>query len=71
MYNAQSFMLPCTAGELIIFPSDLSHSVPTNKGDEDRISLSFNTVSIDVLGSKDSLTHLDIKSLMNGADEGE
>ena len=63
-HAANRLMLPCTSGELIIFPSDLSHSVPTNNGDEDRISLSFNTFSIDVLGSKDSLTHLDIKTLV-------
>jgi len=34
-------------------------------GEEERISLSFNTFSIDALGSKDNLTHLDIRSLMN------
>ena len=64
-YNAETFLLPCTAGELIIFPSDLRHSVPINVGKENRISLSFNTFSIDTLGSKDSLTHLDIRSLMH------
>ena len=64
-YNAETFLLPCTAGELIIFPSDLRHSVPINVGKESRISLSFNTFSVDVLGSEDSLTHLDIRSLMH------
>ena len=64
-YNAETFLLPCTAGELIIFPSDLRHSVPINVGKEERISLSFNTFSIDVLGNEDSLTHLDIRSLMH------
>ena len=64
-YNAETFLLPCTAGELILFPSNLRHSVPTNMGDDERISLSFNTFSIDALGSKDNLTHLDIRSLMN------
>ena len=64
-YNAETFLLPCTAGELILFPSNLKHSVPINMGDEERISLSFNTFSIDVLGSEDRLTHLDIRSLMN------
>ena len=65
VYNSETFLLPCTAGELILFPSNLKHSVPINMGDEERISLSFNTFSIDVLGSEDSLTHLDLRSLMN------
>ena len=64
-FNAEIFLLPCTAGELILFPSDLRHSVPINVGKEERISLSFNTFSIDTLGSEDSLTHLDIRSLMH------
>ena len=65
VYNSETFLLPCTAGELILFPSDLKHSVPINMGDEERISLSFNTFSIDALGSKENLTHLDLRSLMN------
>ena len=63
--NAESFMLPCKPGELILFPSSLKHSVPINVGDEDRISVSFNTFSVDVLGSEQSLTHLDVRRLMN------
>ena len=63
--NSESFMLPCKAGELILFPSSLKHSVPTNQGEEDRISVSFNTFSIDTLGSEQALTHLDIRRLMN------
>ena len=63
--NSESFMLPCKPGELILFPSSLKHSVPINQGDEDRISISFNTFSIDILGSEASLTHLDIRRMMN------
>jgi len=63
--NSESFMLPCKPGELILFPSSLKHSVPINQGDEDRISVSFNTFSIDAIGSEQSLTHLDIRRLMN------
>jgi uncharacterized protein (TIGR02466 family) len=63
--NSESFLLPCKPGELILFPSSLKHSVPINQGDEDRISISFNTFSIDILGSEQSLTHLDIRRLMN------
>jgi len=63
--NSDTFLLPCKPGELILFPSNLRHSVPINTGMPDRISLSFNTFSIDVLGSEDSLTRLDIRRLMN------
>jgi len=64
-YNAETFLLPCTSGELILFPSNLRHSVPVNMGEEERISLSFNTFSVDALGSEENLTHLDIRRLMN------
>ena len=63
--NSETFMLPCKPGELILFPSSLRHSVPTNYGEEDRISVSFNTFCIDTIGSEQSLTHLDIRRLMN------
>ena len=63
--NSETFLLPCVAGELLLFPSNLKHSVPTNMGKEARISLSFNTFSVDTLGSKDNLTHLDIRKIMN------
>ena len=63
--NSETFLVPCVDGELLLFPSSLKHSVPTNKGHEARISLSFNTFSVDTLGSKDSLTHLDIRKMMN------
>ena len=61
--NSETFLLPMTDGELVLFPSSLRHSVPINKGNEDRYSLSFNTFCIDELGSKESLTHLNLKEL--------
>ena len=36
-------MLPMKRGELILFPSNLQHSVPVNNSEEERISLSFNS----------------------------
>ena len=63
--NSESFMLSCKPGELILFPSSLKHSVPINMSEEDRISVSFNTFCIDIIGSEQSLTHLDIRRLMN------
>ena len=61
--NSETFLLPMVDGELVLFPSSLRHSVPFNKGNEERYSMSFNTFSIDELGSKDSLTHLNLKEI--------
>ena len=51
-------MLPMKRGELILFPSNLTHSVPTNLGEEERISLSFNTWPKGNMGDIKSLTYL-------------
>ena len=61
--NSETFLLPMVDGELVLFPSSLRHSVPINQGNEERYSMSFNTFCIDELGSKDSLTHLNLKEL--------
>ncbi len=61
--NSETFLLPMVDGELVLFPSTLRHSVPFNKGNETRYSMSFNTFCIDELGSRDSLTHLNIREL--------
>ena len=63
--NSDTFLLPCTDGELVLFPSNVNHNVPLNKGDEERISMSFNTFSIDILGSENDLTELNIQKLVN------
>ena len=63
--NAETFLLPCVPGELLLFPSNLKHSVPTNLSEQTRYSMSFNTFCIDVLGSENSLTHLDIRKVMH------
>ena len=57
-FNSATFMLPMKRGELIIFPSNLSHSVPINVGEEERISLSFNTWPKGNMGDIKSLTYL-------------
>ena len=61
--NSETFLLPMVDGELVLFPSSLRHSVPNNRGNEERYSMSFNTFCVDELGSKDSLTHLNLKEL--------
>ena len=57
-FNSATFMLPMKKGELIIFPSNLTHSVPANQSEEERISLSFNTWPKGNMGDKRSLTYL-------------
>jgi uncharacterized protein (TIGR02466 family) len=57
-FNSATFLLPMKAGELIIFPSNLTHSVPANQSETERISLSFNTWSKGSLGDMNSLTYL-------------
>ena len=57
-FNSATFMLPMKKGELILFPSNLTHSVPTNVGEEERISLSFNTWPKGNMGDVKSLTYL-------------
>jgi uncharacterized protein (TIGR02466 family) len=57
-FNSATFLLPMKMGELIIFPSNLTHSVPANQSDTERISLSFNTWVKGSLGDINSLTYL-------------
>ena len=57
-FNSATFMLPMKKGELILFPSNLTHSVPANQSDEERISLSFNTWIEGSMGSKELLTYV-------------
>jgi|TARA_R100001480_G_C4667318_1_gene173016 uncharacterized protein (TIGR02466 family) len=61
--NSDTFLLPLVDGELVLFPSNIRHSVPINKGNETRYSMSFNTFCVEELGNKNNLTHLDIKGL--------
>jgi len=57
-FNSATFMLPMKRGELILFPSNLTHSVPVNQSDEERISLSFNSWPKGNMGDIKSLTYL-------------
>ena len=59
-FNSAMFMLPMKKGELLLFPSTLQHSVPTNFTNEVRLSLSFNTWCKGHLGDESSLTYLPI-----------
>ena len=60
-FNSATFMLPMKKGELLLFPSNLTHSVPVNQSEEERISLSFNTWPKGNMGDKTSLTYLPLE----------
>lgn len=58
--DVESEMFPVSTGDLIAFPSYLTHSVPKNTTDQTRWSLAFNSLTQDVVGSYDGLTEFKI-----------
>ena len=58
LYNSESWWLPVGTGELILFPSSLTHMVEKVKGEDLRVSLSFNTFPIGHVGDDATLTEL-------------
>ena len=61
-YNSESWWFDAKAGELILFPSSLTHMVPTVRGDVTRISLSFNTFPVGMVGEEMNLTGLKLEA---------
>ena len=57
-FNASEWSHYVRKGELILFPSNLTHYVPPVEGESDRISLSFNVFPYGILGSEESLNQL-------------
>lgn len=57
-YSWEEFAIPFIPGVLLLFPSYLVHSVPTNLSENSRYSLAFNVVTEDRLGHNNSLTEL-------------
>lgn len=57
-YNSESWWLEAGTGILYLFPSSLTHMVPTINHEETRISLSFNTFLKGTIGENHSLTEL-------------
>ena len=58
LYNSESWWLEAGAGVLYLFPSSLTHMVPTIDHDDTRISLSFNTFLKGTIGENSNLTEL-------------
>jgi uncharacterized protein (TIGR02466 family) len=59
-YNQEIIPFYPEVGDLLIFPSSLSHSVGTNKSSIPRISISFNTFIHGTLGNEVSLNKLEL-----------
>jgi uncharacterized protein (TIGR02466 family) len=57
-FNSESWWIPVGTGDLVIFPSNLTHNVAPVQTDTTRISLSLNTWFNGTAGSADSLTEL-------------
>ena len=62
-WNSDSWWFDVGTGDLVLFPSSLEHMVETVQGDQTRISLSFNTFPVGVVGEETSLTGLEIGNL--------
>jgi uncharacterized protein (TIGR02466 family) len=58
VYNSGSWWLPVQTGDLILFPSNLEHSVEPVVEKETRMSLSFNSFPVGKIGNKNKLTEL-------------
>lgn len=58
VWNSESWWFEALPGRLILFPSSLTHMVPSVETEQTRISLSFNTFPVGNLGEELSLTEL-------------
>jgi uncharacterized protein (TIGR02466 family) len=58
MWNSESWWFTVKTGDVILFPSSLTHMVETKQGDNTRISLAFNVFIKGTVGNNKSLTEL-------------
>ena len=61
VWNSESWWFEAQAGRLILFPSSLTHMVPSVESEQTRISLSFNTFPVGSIGDELSLTGLNLE----------
>lgn len=61
-WNSESWWFEAVTGRLILFPSSLEHMVPTVQGEQTRISLSFNTFPVGIVGEEMDLTGLRLEA---------
>jgi len=58
LYNSESWWFSVKTGDVILFPSSLTHMVETKEGTNTRISLAFNVFVKGTIGSNKLLTEL-------------
>jgi uncharacterized protein (TIGR02466 family) len=58
IWNSESWWFPVKTGDVILFPSSLTHMVETKQGDNTRISLAFNVFVKGTVGNNKQLTEL-------------
>ena len=58
LYNSESWWFSVKTGDVILFPSSLTHMVETKQGDNTRISLAFNVFIKGTFGNNKNLTEL-------------
>jgi uncharacterized protein (TIGR02466 family) len=63
IWNSESWWFEVGTGDLILFPSSLTHMVETVKGEDTRVSLSFNTFPLGLVGEEMDLTGLKLESI--------
>lgn len=61
-WNSESWWFEVGTGDLVLFPSSLTHMVETVKGEDTRISLSFNTFPVGLVGDEMDLTGLKLEN---------
>ena len=57
-FNSESWWFTVKTGDIVLFPSSLTHMVDTKEGDNTRISLAFNVFIKGIIGKKERLTEL-------------
>jgi len=58
IWNSESWWFPVKTGDIIMFPSSLTHMVETKEGTNTRISLAFNVFIKGTIGNNKNLTEL-------------
>jgi uncharacterized protein (TIGR02466 family) len=58
IWNSESWWFPVKTGDIILFPSSLTHMVETKQGNNTRISLAFNVFIKGTVGNNKNLTEL-------------
>ena len=62
IFNSGSWLYGVGNGDLVLFPSSLTHSVEQKKGDNIRCSLSFNVFAKGYFGAEEELTALHLRN---------